>query len=133
MPILAWDRNIILNHPTIDKQHQQLVVLVNDFYEAIRKKEANTAIMELLNGLIEYTELHFKDEQELMRRNGYPDYSAHMGEHRKFVAHVVDCRKRISEGKLVISLEITSFLRDWLVEHIKITDKKLCEFLAQKG
>ncbi|MDH3349680.1 MAG: bacteriohemerythrin [Desulfobulbaceae bacterium] len=133
MSILAWDKNIILDHPIIDQQHQKLVILVNEFYEAIRKKEANSAIMELLQGLIDYTEFHFKDEQNLMRLNQYPDYLPHVSEHRKFVAHVADCYTRISEGKLVISLEITSFLRSWLVEHIKVTDKKLCTFLAQKS
>ena len=130
MPILAWDRDIVLDHPIIDQQHEKLVALVNEFYESIRKKEANSALIGLLQGLIDYTEFHFKDEEALMQRNHYPDYFTHLKEHRNFVAHVMDCHKRITEGKLVISLEITSFLRSWLVEHIKVTDKKLCGFLA---
>lgn len=132
MSIISWNNNIILNHKTIDEQHEQLVIMVNKFYELIRRREANPAIMELLKGAIDYTAFHFSHEEDLMRQHRFPDSSAHIKEHQEFVDHVTDCHQRISEGKLVISLEITNFLRTWLVDHIKGTDKKLCDFLAQR-
>lgn len=133
MAIIAWDKSIILNVRLIDEQHKELVDLINAFYESIRKKEPNTAILELLQGLLDYTRFHFTAEQDLMRKHNYPGLKDQLKEHKDFIEHITDCHTRISEGKLVVSLEVTSFLRTWLIEHIKGTDKKLAEFLNQQG
>lgn len=133
MAIIAWDKSIILNVRLIDDQHKELVDLINSFYESIRKKEPNTAILELLQGLLDYTRFHFTAEQDLMRKHNYPGLQDQLKEHKDFIQHITDCHTRISEGKLVVSLEVTSFLRTWLIDHIKGTDKKLAEFLNQRG
>ena len=133
MAIIPWDSRIILNVRLIDEQHKVLVDLINSFYESIRKKEPDTAILELLQGLLDYTRFHFTDEQDLMRKHNYPGLKHQLGEHKDFIEHISDCHKRISEGKLVVSLEITSYLRTWLIDHIKGTDKKLADFLNQRG
>ena len=36
-------------------------------------------------------------------------------------------------GELVLSLEITGFLRDWLSQHILGMDKQMGQFLAAHG
>ena len=133
MAIISWDSSIILNVRLIDEQHKELVDLINAFYESIRKKEPDTAILELLQGLLDYTRFHFTDEQDLMRKHNYPGLKHQLEEHKDFIQHISDCHQRISEGKLVVSLEITSYLRSWLIDHIKGTDKLLAEFLNQRG
>ena len=43
---------------------------------------------ELLNGLLEYTSVHFAREEDLMDRQGYPDLDAHKAAQRYFVDEV---------------------------------------------
>jgi hemerythrin len=41
--------------------------------------------------------------------------------------------ERYVSGKLLLSLEVTRFLRQWLTDHILHTDKDLGGFLISQG
>lgn len=133
MPIVQFDEKIMVGVNMIDEQHKVLIDNINAFYDSIRKKEATAALTDLLKNVLDYTEFHFTAEQKLMARHNYPYLSRHIGEHEKFIAYMTDCHERISAGKLVISLEITSYLRDWLVSHIMASDKQFAGYLAARG
>ena len=68
-----------------------------------------------------------------MSQTGYPMSSNRLSEHTGFVEKVSEFQAGSNAGKLTLSLEIMSFLKDWLVNHILSTDKKLGSFLAEKG
>ena len=81
----------------------------------------------------EYAALHFKIEEEYFRLYKYPNYESHKKKHDSFVEKVADVEKRFNDGKLILSFEITTFLKDWIKEHIQGTDKEYSDFLIGKG
>lgn len=38
-------------------------------------------LFQLLEGLVEYTEVHFAYEERLMQQAGYPEFAAHKAQH----------------------------------------------------
>jgi hemerythrin-like metal-binding protein len=61
--------NIDLGIPLIDKQHRELVDLLNQASSLVFNKTEDATVVRLLNRLIERTVLHFATEEELIREH----------------------------------------------------------------
>ena len=130
----GWSDDFLVGVAEIDEQHRRLIEMIGSFYEALReKKPASEALAALLDGLVEYTRYHFTTEERLMARSGFPASKDHREQHARFVSTVGNLVERVSSGQLVLSLEATSFLREWLVNHILKSDKALGRHLVAHG
>jgi len=87
---------------------------------------------DILNRLVKYTVIHFNHEEEYMKLYDYPDYDSHRKEHLELTTQVQDFSKRLAEGKSSFSLELMTFLKDWLTNHILGTDMKYKSFFSNK-
>jgi hemerythrin-like metal-binding protein len=87
----------------------------------------------ILDRLVSYTVMHFGVEEKLFQKHGYPDADQHKKVHEKLIAKVIDFKTKVDKGDGTISMELMDFLKDWLVSHIKGTDKKYVPFLKQHG
>ena len=132
-PLLRWSPSLSVGLNCIDDQHKVLVDLINELYQKMNGNAAQTAIGSVLTKLVNYTETHFKFEEDLFAKHGYEHIDEHMEIHRKLVAQLVDFQKQFATGKADISLELMEFLKDWLINHIKKTDTKYVPFLKSKG
>jgi hemerythrin len=133
MAYITWDESYSVNIPSIDEQHKKLILLINEYYEAIKQNYSEDKLIKLLNGLAEYTDYHFKYEEVLMGKFAYAETADHKLKHKDFIDKVASVQQKIKDKKIVIPLEITNFLKSWLVEHIKKTDKKYSEFFIGNG
>ncbi len=60
----------------------------------------------------------------MLFKYAYPESEQHKVEHSKFIKKLNSLKSNFNKGKITISLEILNFLKDWLLNHIKISDKK---------
>ena len=90
-------------------------------------------ISKIIDGLVRYTDTHFKQEEQYFDKLGYPGTANHKKEHADFVKKVSDFRDGFEEGKASLTIEVMNFLSDWLRYHIKGTDKKYSQFFNEKG
>lgn len=133
MPLITWSDKYAVNVKEFDLQHQKLISLINDLHDAMKAGKGKEVTELILDELISYTDYHFKAEEKLMKQHAYPAFDAHIGEHKGFVAKVTDFKESYSKGKATLNLDIATFLRDWLVNHINGTDKKYSDFFKTKG
>lgn len=133
MAYIEWDEAYSVSVKKMDDQHKKLFTLIDEFYNAIAQKRTKEATENLLHGLLDYTRYHFGDEEKLMLQNNYAGYKEQKAQHDYFISTVRDYQKRIHEGKMLLSVEITSFLKDWLVKHIQAKDRQYGPFLNTKG
>ena len=133
MPLIVWDDKFNVNIGEIDRQHQQLVNMVNKLNDAMRQGKGKEILAGTLSGLISYTRTHFGTEEKYFERFAYPDTAAHLNEHQAFVAKVVDFNQKFTAGQIGLTIELMNFLSDWLVKHIQGSDKKYGPFLNSKG
>ncbi len=130
---LVWSDDFSVNVEEIDNQHKKLFDMVNSYYEAFHQKKSAEAVGKLINGLAEYTISHFKKEEGYFEKFGYEDTVAHKKEHTDLLDKVTDITNRVKVGKMVLSVEIGDFLKDWLNTHIKKVDKKYSKCFNENG
>jgi hemerythrin len=130
---MAWNNSLATGIESIDTQHQQLVKLVNELYDAMTQNRGKEATGKVLNELVAYTVKHFAHEERYFAQTAYPDTAAHIAEHEKLKAQVGDFGKKFAAGQATVSAELMNFLRNWLMTHIMQSDKKYAPHLKAKG
>ncbi|TAN44797.1 MAG: bacteriohemerythrin [Nitrospirae bacterium] len=133
MALMEWSERLSVNLKEVDEQHKKLLALVNELHDAMKSGKGNEAIGKTLDSLMAYVKTHFDFEEKMMTKYAYPDYPAHKREHENLTTKAVDLQTQFRSGKPVLSLEVMSFLQNWLTNHIMNTDKKYSPFLKGKG
>lgn len=131
---VEWKEEYSVGIDMIDKDHRELLNLINKFQTAVFYRTGKQFEDEAFEALIDYTQTHFEREEQLMSEHGYPDFEAHQAEHRKMV-DLVEARmaehRRQGDHKAMENMVV--YLRDWLINHINGTDKAYSGFLHEKG
>lgn len=133
MAVFTWKEEYSVNIREIDDQHKVLVGMVNELHEAMAKGKGKEVLGKILARLIDYTAKHFAVEEKMMLQHEYPEYQDHKAKHDKMAGKVLALQKEYQQGKLQLSIEVSTFLQDWLNKHILGTDKKYSPFLNAKG
>jgi hemerythrin len=133
MAFLNWTDSLSVKIDSIDEQHKVLINLINKFYEEVSHRTNDENISILIKGMKEYTQMHFNHEEKYMQLFKYPEYAAHKKEHDLFIAKVEEVEEKFNKGKVVLTFELTSFLKDWIKSHIQGSDKKYTAFFIKNG
>lgn len=124
MGLSDWSPKYTVHHPLMDEHHLTLFKLVDKLSEAIMAKKENEVIGEVLDSLLDYTKMHFEEEEHLMSQVNYPDIEKHKEAHKKMLARVLEFQRRLKAGDSSVTAELSQFLMsDWLVKHILGTDE----------
>ena len=129
MALFAWSDDLSVGNTFIDGDHKKLVAMVNSFHDAMDQGRGSEVIGKVLRNLVIYTQEHFGREEAEMQRISYPRYSAHKAEHDKLIREVTELQNGFASGNTLLTVKISLFLRDWLLTHIKQTDKLLAAAL----
>ena len=130
---LEWDPSFSTGVSKYDEQHKKLFDMVNELHDAMQQKRSKEAIGRILNGLADYTVNHFADEERSFAQTRYPDESQHKQQHKKLVDQVVELLGKFNSGETLLTQEVITFLQEWLINHIKGTDKKYGPHLNRNG
>jgi hemerythrin-like metal-binding protein len=133
MAIITWDPRLETKHAGIDEQHRALIQAFNDLHMAMKQGKGKDEVGRTLSFLKDYTVSHFKMEEDLMGRHGYPNAQRHKDLHKAFVTTASDLVDQFNSGKTLITLPVMTFIEGWLIEHIQGEDFRLAEFLRTKA
>ncbi len=127
MPIAIWSSRFETGIPIIDRQHQALFDAVNRLADSFKDGTSSAQVKASLDFLVTYTAEHFQTEERHMKEIGYPKLTSHMAEHAQLLARAQDLQAKLATGKPV-TMEVTTFLADWLKHHINEVDMGYVEF-----
>lgn len=133
MALFDWKDDYSVGVEDMDSQHKVLIVAINRLHEAMKSGKAKEIQKKILDELIDYTTVHFTAEEKIMRQYAYPGLDEQKKQHQQFVSKLAGFLEDYNSGKLMLSLEIMKFLRDWLSNHIRKIDKQYSDFFNQKG
>lgn len=132
MALMKWSDMLSVKVARFDKEHQNLIAIINDLHEAMMVGKGKEVVTSILKRLMDYTSTHFKSEELVLSQYGYPDLAQQKAEHKKFINQILDIQKQLLENK-AFPTTVLSFLRDWLNNHIMKEDKKYGSYLNEKG
>ncbi len=133
MAMIEWNESLSVNVAEIDRQHRQLIDMVNDLNAAMLEGKGRDVLGLILKGLVDYAGTHFHTEERYFLRFGYPEAGAHQKAHAEFVAKVSDFQKGLAADRAGLSVDVLLFLSDWWRQHILVVDKKYGPFFNAKG
>ena len=120
---IVWDSSFETGIAEIDTQHQQLVQLINELADGVghvSKADLANCVLRLK----EYAQFHFKAEETIMAAAGYADLEEHRGEHAAFIDQILLFDLDVILATEGLAWDMLHFLREWLTNHILISDKK---------
>ncbi|MDJ0762052.1 MAG: bacteriohemerythrin [Myxococcota bacterium] len=132
MEYLRWSDDLSVNVKEIDNQHKKIIEMLATFYQFF-DKEDSSALCELIDGLSKYAMYHFETEEKYFDKFGFHLARKHKGQHQAFIEKVGALKSRIEGGERVFSLEVTNFVKKWLVEHIHGEDKRFTKCFNDNG
>mgnify|MGYP001558302938 CR=1 FL=1 len=134
MPLMQWNESLKVGIDAVDGDHQKLVGMVNELFDAMQAGRGKDVLGKVLDELASYTAQHFAREESYFARTGYPDSAAHKKEHDDLRKQVNDVQAKFKSGATAtLTIDVLNFLRDWLVKHIKGSDMKYAPHLKAKG
>ena len=123
MSEITWSDDYSVGVKAMDDQHLRLVALVNDLDDAMRQGQGQAVLGKIFNELVFYTKTHFRDEEALMEKHGYPDLDEHRLKHESMTAQVIKYKQEADASKMGLTIKVMQFLSGWLTKHIAGTDK----------
>jgi hemerythrin-like metal-binding protein len=84
--------------PSID-QHRKLIDLINALYGGIVANHATEKLAHALDGLIQYTPLHFKYQEKVLEQTRHAETQAHEKKHDDLTEQVFDVQARFKSGE----------------------------------
>jgi len=133
MNFIRWSDQYSVNIKLIDEQHKHLIKLINKMHEIILVDGNQKKVELIIEKLFEYTNYHFKTEENLLETYSYPNWQIHRKEHDDLLKQLLKLKVRLVKGSTTVSLEVFAFLNNWLVNHILDSDKKYSSYLNSKG
>jgi hemerythrin-like metal-binding protein len=133
MALIQWDPSFDLHIKEIDRQHRMLVDSINQLYDSMKAGSQKEVLGRQLDKLVNYTVFHFAREEHYFDTLGYPEAKSHEAQHEDFENRVNNFIDDFKAGKQQLSGKIIKFLCDWLVKHIKGSDRRYAPFLISRG
>jgi hemerythrin-like metal-binding protein len=122
---VEWDESLRVGIDTIDEHHRYLLDLINDLYEVVSQKRGAREVARLVKATDAYAKVHFRAEEKMMQHYGYAGLQSQVQQHHAFEAKTREFYEELHANPLVAQFDVLSYLRDWLINHIRIEDAKL--------
>lgn len=124
--LFDWKDTFLTGIGLVDDQHRHLVELINDLASRAFDPEASDpeAPGQARDALLDYTRIHFADEEALMHGAGLDPrhIEAHRAQHRSFIDEI----RAIDPSQTADTLQPTlRYLMGWLAHHILGIDQAM--------
>jgi hemerythrin-like metal-binding protein len=134
LEIVVWSDAYSVGVADLDRQHRKLIDMVNQLADlpAEKNAESSAVLHETLSGLFDYTQIHFRDEEDHLRRLGYTQLAAHEREHAAFIAKIANFNMA-ALGGILDRVGVQRYLREWLLSHILKSDMHYRRFTEENN
>ncbi len=128
---IPWTENLSIGIDVIDEHHRYLFDLINDLYEVVAHKRGAREVARLIKALDAYAKIHFRAEEQMMDHYGYKGIDRQLDQHHAFEEKIAEFYEELHANPFVAQFDVLSYLRGWLIHHIRVEDIQLIA-LARK-
>jgi hemerythrin len=129
--LVEWDDRYSVKIQLIDDQHKELINMTNTLYEGCLAGDeaARSYFLEAVHGTVDYVKYHFAAEEKILENVKYPGFAEHKREHEGFVKKIFEDVESFQGGKKFVPNVFVRYLKDWILTHIAVEDKKYAEYI----
>ncbi|MCP4487908.1 MAG: bacteriohemerythrin [Gammaproteobacteria bacterium] len=134
MNAICWDEGLSVSIRSLDDDHKHIIDLMNELDAALVANNCSEKLPGIVDKLVEYVFTHFKREEDYMQRIKFPGLERHQLLHEKLTSKLIGLKNQMdSRDTGFLSLELSEFLRNWLLDHIAMEDLQIRPFLEDSG
>lgn len=135
MKRFAMTDDLITGIEDIDEHHKMILELGNQVIVPSAVKAGGPLFDNALQFLANYVIYHFAAEEFVMMECAFPQYDHHRQWHDRFKHEVLGYVNQVTKEGMSqdIRLKVSFAMENWLIEHVRITDRALATFLQQKA
>ena len=132
--ICEWTSEYSVGVTVLDSHHQKLFDIINDLFNLMDNDANDKKIIDTLAKLVEYTEYHFSEEEQVMAKMGYPQLAEHHKQHQDFTDTIKKFYQESQHSKAIfVALKVANMGLAWLKNHIQTVDHKYYEYMMERN
>ena len=123
-----WVKDLETGYLEMDEQHEELFGLINELNATAASNP--TGRWNLMVLIRDYTEFHFRWEEELMERHQFPGALAHKSAHDR---KLIELENLVARHRTPVEGSVGDWMdefRSWFAVQIEEEDKAFAAFLA---
>ncbi|MBR9825899.1 MAG: hemerythrin family protein [Alphaproteobacteria bacterium] len=124
MPLMTWDSSLDVGVADMNREHQQILDLMNKIYDAREAGQTGASVIALVDRLAQVTIDHFRDEETYMEKTGYAGLASHKLIHKDLLEKFTGFADEIKASGGTVPDRFLTFLKLWLSAHIRGIDMK---------
>lgn len=121
------------DNATIRNEHDVQIRLLEAIEKGAAEQRPGHELSELVDQLVEYTNVHFLSEQLLMRMYAYPAYAEHEDHHNELLDRIKDMQGTLMGGDEERLPQMARSLQEWITGHIERDDALFSRYLEAGG
>lgn len=133
MAIIDWTAEFELGVPDIDKEHRELIALINELHSEIGDTASTGDIVTRLQEIYRQIADHFAHEEQHMRESRYLSYAEHKEDHEILLDDLRDIIKQVEDAGSYSEDRLSGDLEYWFSEHFRTHDARLHRLDPEKS
>ena len=133
MTLLTWSHECIVGVQAMDDQHGILMDTLNELRAMLVHGGDRRSICLQLERLIEFSQMHFQSEEQLLQQQAFPGLSEHRVAHQHLLAKLYKALEQINHDEFVHFSSLLEFLPSWYLDHVEQLDQPFGRWLNERG
>ncbi len=133
MPLLAWKAEFAVGVESVDFEHAQMIMLINELYDEMQTLRDAATIEQFLGDVYIAISAHFALEERLMREADYVEYDSHKEDHEELLEQIRDLMDKFAIDPDKGFDLLRDRLADWFEHHFATFDSRLHGHLKIRG
>ncbi len=130
---IEWDDSYSVGVLALDEQHKTIIRQINLLLANSQADVRSKVISDTLNALTRYSSEHFREEERLLEKHGYPDLEEQKKDHQQYRLRVMELCFQATDRHSFVPGALLRFLTQWWTLHILESDMEYRPFLEQRG
>lgn len=131
---LSWDKSYSVGDPTLDRQHQKLLVLCSQVADCVDDDGPGSSerFHMILNDVGDHAFQHFQTEEAYLSQRNYPRLAEHKAEHMGLLSQLAQFFLAAGAG-VMDKAGLYQILSQWLSAHMLRSDIEYRDFFKANG
>jgi hemerythrin-like metal-binding protein len=123
---IIWSDDFLIGIEELDYEHRCLIEDINKLHRELLEHVDMDRIKDTLGRILARLQAHFALEEHVMVSHKYPHYREHKAEHERLLDEYTELTTKFERDPNPGDWEaIEGILRQWIVDHILTSDKKM--------